>query len=413
MDQHKKTDCRYCNTPLPEPFLELGSMPLANSFLKKEQLNDVEFSCPLSLVYCETCSLVQLSHVVPAELMFSHYLYVSSTSATFRDHFKAYAKDAIARSMCSDGLLAVDIGSNDGLLLDSFVKEGINAVGVDPATNLSDQANKDGLTSINRYFDAECVRIIKDNHGKADIITANNVFAHIDDSQSVCKNVSELLNDNGMFIIEFPSLHTMYSEMFFDMIYHEHLSYIGLKALQQLYNNHNLEIFDIVQTSAHGGSRRVFAQKIGGNNKVTEHVTQQLKEELKAGLSQQFKHEEFGETVRGIRTRLRSFVSAAKKERKKIAGYGAPAKGNTIINYCNFNNEDIDYIVDDNALKQNMYTPGAHIPVFSSDILNTNPPDILIIFAWNFAEEIIRKVQFLREHGTSFIIPLPTPHIID
>ncbi|MBL4752387.1 MAG: class I SAM-dependent methyltransferase [Flavobacteriales bacterium] len=413
MDQHKKSNCRYCNTPLSEPFLELGSMPLANSFLKKEELNDKEFTCPLSLVYCETCSLVQLSHVVPAELMFSHYLYVSSTSATFREHFKDYAKDAIARSTASGTRLAVDIGSNDGLLLHNFVKEGINAVGVDPATNLSDQANEEGLTSINRYFDAECVRIITENHGKADIITANNVFAHIDDSQSVCKNVSDLLSDDGMFIIEFPSLHTMYSEMFFDMIYHEHLSYIGLEALQHLYRNHNLEIFDVIETSAHGGSRRVFAQKIGAHNEVSDNVAETLEAEFKACLSQNFKHTEFAEAVSNIRTNLRTFVSEAKKQGKKIAGYGAPAKGNTIINYCNFNSNDIDYIVDDNALKQNMFTPGAHIPVFSSKILHDDPPDMLIIFAWNFAEEIIHKIHFLQESGTQFIIPLPIPRIIE
>ncbi|MFH2142215.1 MAG: class I SAM-dependent methyltransferase [Bacteroidota bacterium] len=411
MDKYIKKYCRYCDTELPDLFLNLGSMALANSFIPNDGKEYNEFECPLSICRCNKCNLVQLSHVVPAELMFAHYLYVSSTTATFKKHFFDYAVSVLKKSLKKTNLLAVDIGSNDGLLLNYFMQNGAKAIGVDPATNLTNEANNNGIPTINRYFDEESVNIIINTHGKADIITANNVFAHIDDSQSVCKNVFKLLNDNGMFVIEFPYLLTMLDKMLFDMIYHEHQAYIALTSLRFLLNKYKLDVFDVEFVSSHGGSLRVFAQKHDGIYPISQAVKDMLRNESEKGLGEQKLYNDFAEKVYCVKKTLNEFVYNLKKEGKRICGYGAPAKGNTIINFCGFTRDQIDYIVDDNILKQNTLSPGANIPVVSSSYMAENKPDYIIIFAWNFAEEILKKLEIFKNQGVKFIIPLPEPII--
>ncbi len=411
-DQYLKKECRYCNSKLPHAILELGIQPLANSFIKKDEAENSEFTCPLTITRCTHCGLVQLTHIVPADLMFSHYLYVSSTTKTFQVHFAEYAKDLKERSFKKENLLAVDIGSNDGLLVSCYMKEGMKALGVDPAKNLAEDANKRGITTINNYFNEETVAQIKREYGNADIISGNNVFAHIDDIQSVCKNVANLLSDTGIFVIEFPYMAVMLEDMVFDMIYHEHVSYINITPLKYLMSQHQLEIFDIKKVASHGGSLRVFIQKKAGVYKVTDTVTRYLNEEEQKGYNKQQTYIDFSDRVANVKTTLLEFVNTAKKENKTIAGYGAPAKGNTIINYCNFTPEQINFIVDDNPMKQNMLTPGAKIPVVNSQYLAEHPTDYVIIFAWNFAEEIIKNNKQLKEKGIKFIVPLPKPEII-
>ncbi|MBL7892789.1 MAG: class I SAM-dependent methyltransferase [Bacteroidia bacterium] len=412
MEQYKKIACRYCDAKLPNAILELGSMALANSFLTKDQENEKEFECPLSITRCTNCGLVQLTHVVPADLMFSNYLYVSSTTATFRKHFADYARSMKEKSIKKENLLAVDIGSNDGLLVSCFINEGMKAVGVEPAKNLSDDANKRGIETINHYFDENTVQQIIKKHGKADIITANNVFAHIDNSQSVCKNAFDLMSDDGIFVIEFPYLVTMVDEMLFDMIYHEHLSFIALTPLKFLLARFKLEIFDVDIVSSHGGSLRVQIQKMGSKHPISKRVVDMLKSEQSRGFNDQPIYLDFAEKVYHVKNKLVGFVDQAKKEGKTISGYGAPAKGNTLINFCKFTPLKIDYIVDDNPLKQNMLSPGAKIPVVPSSYLNDHPTDYVIIFAWNFAKEIIEKLQHLKNKGVKFIVPLPEPTIV-
>lgn len=411
-DKYVRNNCRYCNSKLPQAILELGSQPLANSFLKKEEAQNPEFTCPLNITRCTNCGLVQLTHIVPADLMFSHYLYVSSTTKTFQTHFAEYARDLKEKSARKDHLFAVDIGSNDGLLVSCYMNEGMKAVGVDPAKNLAEDANKRGISTINRYFDEETVSMIKKQYGNADIISGNNVFAHIDDIQSVCRNVANLLSDTGIFVIEFPYLSIMLEDMVFDMIYHEHVSYINVTPLKYLMALHQLEIFDIKKVASHGGSLRVFIQKKGGAYKIANVVTLYLNDEEQKGYNTQQAYIDFADRVTKVRESLLEFIKVAKGEKKSIAGYGAPAKGNTIINYCNFNPEQISFIVDDNPLKQNMLAPGSKIPVVNSQYLAEHPTDYVIIFAWNFAEEIIKNNKQLKEKGVKFIIPLPKPKII-
>ena len=345
--------------------------------------------------------------------MFSNYLYVSSTTETNQKHFSEYARAAKAQLSKKDSpIIAVDTGSNDGLLLSCYQKEGIKAIGVEPAKNLSEEANRKGLRTLPDYFGPSAVETILKEFGPADIVSANNVFAHIDDIQSVCRNVFQLLNSQGIFIIEFPYLVTMFEEMLFDMIYHEHLSYIAVIPLQFLLSHFELEIFAIEKVPSHGGSLRVFIQKKTGGHPVSDPVQSFLTEEAKKGYGSEHVYRGFAKRVTQVKESLVHFVNQIKSEGKSISGYGAPAKGNTLINFCGFDSSEIDYIVDDNPLKQNLFTPGAKIPVVSSRHLFQKPTDYVLIFAWNFATEIIKKLDPLKQKGIKFVIPLPQPQVL-
>ncbi len=445
MNKYKKTSCRYCDSPLGDPFLDLGFSPLANNLPFAQEKGVDEFKCPLRLVYCPNCHLVQLSHVVPAELMFDHYLYVSSTTKTFQDHFAGYAHDLkvrFAKNLCATNRemsspkssigdldsrlkhaclaggraemtqpLAVDIGSNDGLLVSCYIKEGMRGVGVEPANNLAQEARKKGIPTVHRYFDAAAVDEILKEYGQAGIVSANNVFAHIDDVQSVLKNVGRLLRDDGIFVIEFPYLVTMLEKMYFDMVYHEHLSYIGVTALDYFTKRFGFRIFDIQEVASHGGSLRVFIQKENGPYEAEEIVSGLMARERETGCLSEKPYVEFAARVAQVKHELLSCVKRFKSEGRRIAGYGAPAKATTIINYCGLTDREIDYVVDDNPLKQGRLVPGAQISIVSSEHLEAHPVDYLIIFAWNFAEEIIRKLMPLQEKGTQFLVPLPSPKV--
>jgi len=412
-DVYLKKQCRYSGKSLPKAFLDLGFSPLANSFVPKGKEDQKEFQCPLRLTRCPESGLVQLTHVVPPDLLFSHYLYVSSTTKTFRDHFADYAR-AVKSYLCADGkALAVDIGSNDGLLVACYENEGMRGVGVDPAKNLAEEANRQGRVTLNRYFDDQAVDAIIKDYGHAHVVSGNNVFAHIDDIQGVCRNVTRLLDPKGFFVIEFPYLVTMLKELLFDMVYHEHLSYIAVHPLQYLLKQHELEIFDIQYVASHGGSLRVFSQKQGGPRSIAPVVQEYLNREREEGYLEEDVYLKFAEQVAGVKKELMSFVEKIKREGKTIAGYGAPAKATTIISYCGFTPEQIDFVVDDNSLKQDHYVPGAKIPVVPSSHLHANPTDYVIIFAWNFAREIMQKNLSLAEKGVQFIVPLPKPTLVD
>lgn len=411
LDEYKVKSCRYCDAPLGEPFLELGVQPLANNLVKPDSTEE-EFKCDLSLVLCDNCKHTQLTHVVPADLMFKHYLYVSSTTQTFRDHFAAYAKDLRGKSKLETGGVAVDIGSNDGLLVKCYSNEGFNAVGVDPAENLAKAANESGIPTLNKYFDESCVEEIINNYGKADVISCNNVFAHIGDIQSVVRNVTGLLSDVGILTIEFPYYVLMHQDLVFDMIYHEHVSYMNVEPLRFLLNKYGLDIFDIQEVDSHGGSLRVYASWKDGSYTISDKAQSYINKEQEIGANTAEEAKVFADKVLAIKDKLWEFIYKAKAEGKTVAGYGAPAKASTIINFCDFGPEDIDFIVDDNPLKQNLLSPGTHIPIVSSKVLEEKTPDYLIIFAWNFAKEIIKNNNHLREIGVQFIVPLPEPKIV-
>lgn len=414
MELYRKVRCRYCESPLPkEPFLDLGVMALANSFLTPEEAEKEEFICPLRLARCSACGLVQLCDAVPPKLMFANYLYVSSTTQTFRRHFEEYAKAAKARLMKdTKSVVAVDIGSNDGLLLSCYQREGMKAVGVEPAKNLCDAANQGGFATLNEYFGAKAVEKILKDFGPADIVSGNNVFAHIDDIHDVLRNVHRLLSPQGFFVIEFPYLVVMMDRLLFDMVYHEHLSYIALGPLQRLLERFGLEIFSIEEVASHGGSLRVFIQKRNAGRPIGSEVEGLLQSERMGGYDSFEVYDRFAARVGQVKKHLIQFITKIKSEGKSISGYGAPAKGNTLINYCALTAADITYIVDDNPLKQGRLAPGSHIPVVPSKHLFEHVTDYVLILAWNFSEEIIKKLQPLKQKGVRFIVPLPEPRTL-
>ena len=404
--------CRVCKHENLHKFLELGPTPLANNFLKREQLNSPEPSFPLDLCFCNNCGLVQLSYVVPPEMMFSHYLWVSGTSYTVPVHFQQLANEATEIVNAGDDSLVVDIGSNDGTLLKGFKNLGLKVLGVEPATNIAKIARESGMETINSFFNESAALKIVSEKGRAKIITATNVVAHIDDLDNLLKGVKTLLEDDGTFVIEVPYLVDMIENNEFDTAYHEHLSYFAIKPLVKLFKIYDMEIFDVKRVPIHGGSIRVYVKRISAKLFVTDAVKNLLDIEEKNALHILDAYEKFAERIGTLRENLLSLLKELKMSGKRIIGYGAAAKGNTLLNYCKIDTTILDYIADKNPLKQGLYTPGTHIPVFGVEKIVEDKPDYILILAWNFADEIIKQQQKFKDSGGKFIIPIPEPKII-
>ena len=399
--------CRICGNKNLAIFLSLGRTPLANSFLSKEDLDKEEKTFPLEVCFCLICKLVQLTYVVNPELMFKRYIYVSSTSNTFKRHFTSMADDIYNRFSLTEKSFVVDIGSNDGLLLKGFRKYGVQTIGVEPAGNIAAVAEKDGIETINDFFNENVAKQIIDKNGYADVVTANNVFAHVNNIHEFTKNVKSLLKNDGIFIIEAQYLVDTIEKMTFDNIYHEHLSYFTLTSLINFFKKHNMEIFDAKRVDSHGGSLRVFIKKAGGKYDIQKEVGNILKYEKEIGVDNLETYKKFAVKVDDVRENIVAYIKKLKKDGKSIAGYGAPAKSTTLLNFCNLGAGSIDYIVDDSPLKPGLYAPGTHIQVVSSAMLDKKKPDCILILAWNFADEILEKNKKYRNRGVKFIIPLP------
>lgn len=397
--------CRICNNSSLVEFCQLGIQPLANSFIKKEDLSKKEKVFPLNLCLCQKCGMVQLSDVVPAKLMFKNYLYIPSASKTRIEHFNELATTLKDKFNLNEKDLAVDIGSNDGSLLEVYRQLGIKILGVDPSVNLAKVAELKGIPTVNDYFTRNSARKIIKKYGKAKIITATNVFAHVDDIHEFVKGIEILLADYGTFVIEFPYLLDFIENCEFDTVYHEHLSYFGVKALVRLFEKTTLEIFSIQRMELDGGSLRVFVRKKQGNSKSYPEVENLMRLELEKKLNTLAPYKTFAKNVRTKKNQFKRLLYELRKKKRKIVGYGAPAKGNTFLNYCKITNKDILYVVDSTTYKQGLYLPGTHIPIYRENKIYSETPDYLIILAWNFAEEIMKKNSALKEKGVKFILP--------
>lgn len=309
--------------------------------------------------------------------------------------------------------MVVDIGSNDGLLLKGFNDfKNVKVMGVEPATNIAKMANDSGINTINDFFDEKIVNEIIEKKGKADIVTANNVFAHINDIGEVIKNVKTLLKENGTFVIEVQYFVDTIEQMTFDNVYHEHLSYYTLTSLEYFFKEHDMDIFNVQKVDSHGGSLRVFIRKNKVKHEINEDVGKILDYEKDIGVDNINFYKKFADNVYEVKKELIKFFNEFKSKNKKIVGYGAPAKSTTLLNFLNVDNNYIEYIVEDNPLKIGLYTPGTHIPLVSSNALDENKPDYILILAWNFASEIMDKTINYRQKGVKFIIPLPKPRIV-
>lgn len=404
--------CRGCKGVDLRKVVDLGKSPLANNFLEKNDIGKDEKFYPLELYFCENCKLVQLGFVVPAEEMYTNYLYVPSSSPTFVEHFSGLANELASKFSLSDSNLVVDIGGNDGTFLKHLKNMGMRVLNVEPAKNIADIAIKNGVETINDYFTRTSAGKICDTYGNAKVIVATNVFTHVDNLDDLIYGVKELLSDDGVFVIEIYYMGDIIKKSSFDLIYHEHLSYFTLLSSMELFKRFGMTVFDVQRISMHGGSLRIFVCK-DLKYKIASNVEDILRLEKKDGLDRIETYISFGKSLDELRTKLVKLIGEIKSKGNRIAGYGAPAKSTTLLNYFGIGKDYIDYIVDKNPLKQNRYTPGMHIPIFSTKKLSKNKPDYLIIFAWNVAEEIIKQEDIYRKSGGKFIIPVPEPKIVE
>jgi C-methyltransferase C-terminal domain/Putative zinc binding domain/Methyltransferase domain len=403
--------CRICSGQNTKKFLAIGPTPLANAFLRREQLNGPEASYPLDVYFCETCGLVQLGYVVPPEILFKDYIYVSSTSDTIPVYFAGYADEVAARFLNAPDDLVVEMGSNDGCLLKQFRKHNLRTLGVEPAANIAKIASANGIETLNDFFCERTAKLLREEKGEAKVILGNNVFAHIGNLEDVLKGLDVLLAPDGKAIFDVPYLVNLLDNLEFDTIYHEHLSYFSVHPLDFLFRKYGFKVFDVKRVSIHGGSIRVYANRAGAAPNVQSSVHDLLALEKERHLDSFEPYAEFGSRVSALREDLMKMLRQLKSQGKRIAGYGAPAKGNTLLNYCKIGTDFLDYIVDKSPLKQNLYTPGMHIPVYGVEKLLEDRPDFVLILAWNFAEEIMRQQRAYGEQGGKFILPVPSPRI--
>ena len=403
--------CRACESKQLHQVLDLGKMPLANSFLSTWDLEKPEPSFPLDVYSCEDCGLLQLVHVVSPEVLFRDYIYVSTTSETLQKHFANLAREIKERYRLGPSSLVVEVASNDGLLLKKFRDIGVHGIGVEPAVNIAAMARRDGLEVVNEFFNQETAKKVLKEFGPADVLLGNNVLAHVNDLADFLGGVELILRPSGGVSFEVPYVRDLIEHKEYDTIYHEHLSYFSVKVLEKLFQRFGLSVYDVERVPIHGGSLRVHARK-GGDGQRTLRLDQILKEEEALGLNTLSFQKSFAEEVSRTRKAILSLLKKLKQEGKRVVGYGAPAKGNTQLNYCGIGTNLLEYTVDKSSLKQGKFTPGMRLPVFPVEKLLEDQPDYVFIIAWNFADEIMRQQALYRERGGKFIVPIPEPIIV-
>lgn len=404
--------CRLCEGEHLERVIELAPTPPGNHFVKSSERSVPQQTFPLEVYFCRDCSHVQLGHVVDPEILYrQNYSYVSATSPVFVEHLRAYAILMQQDFELPAGSLVVDIGSNDGTALSFFKEAGYPVVGVDPATEIAQIARDRGIETVCEFFGAEHAAAWRDEYGPAALITSHNACAHIDDLRDVVEGVKLWLADDGLFVIEVGYLLDVYENAWFDTIYHEHLDYHSFAPLVGFFSRLGLEVIDVQRVSPQGGSIRVIAQRAGGSRAVRASVSALVDLEKRAGLDRAETFVAFGQRIERVKQRLRELVNPLKAEGKSIVGFGAPTKATTLLTHFELG-DVLDYLVDDNPLKQGLFSPGQHIPVFAADRIYEQQPDFVLILAWNFADSIMQKHQLYRERGGKFILPMPEPRIV-
>ena len=406
--------CRNCKEKLSVNFADLGFSPPSNAYLKKEDLNKAEHYYPLRVDVCENCFLVQTQDFVLPEIIFNEdYAYLSSTSKGFLDHCENYSNEIISRLGLNKDSFVVEIASNDGYLLKNFLHRDIPCLGIEPTKSTANVARSIGLRVEESFFGEEAAIDIS-KEGKADLIIANNVYAHVPDIESFTKGLFTLLKDEGTITIEFTHLVNMLKEKQFDSLYHEHFSYYSLASVKNIFERHGLRIYDVEEIPTHCGSLRIYGCKKNATiENRTQHIERILAKEDDIGLSKLDSYRTFQDDIDQIKNSFLSFLIQAKAENKKVAGYGAAAKGNTLLNYAGVKPDLIPYICDLAESKQGKYTPGSHIPILDRSYLKEDKPDYVIIFPWNIAEEIINDNKYISEWGGRFVVAVPSLEIIE
>jgi SAM-dependent methyltransferase len=404
--------CRFCRRPLPDAVLDLGMSPLCERFLRADQLDEMEPFYPLRLYVCEACHLVQLSEYVTPEEIFTEYAYFSSFSVSWVDHAHRYAEAMIDRLGLGEDNLVVELGSNDGYLLRHFVDRRVPVLGIEPAANVAEAAERNGVRTLNRFFGRGLASELVHDGRQADLIVGNNVLAQVPDVNDFVAGIQDLLAPTGTVTIEVPHLLRLLEGRQFDTIYHEHFSYFSLASAARIFAAHGLAIVDVDELSTHGGSLRLHFQHDRGAT-GSDRVAAVLADERTAGLETPEPYRRFAEEVRETKRRLLEFLTAEKRAGRTIAGYGAPGKANTLLNYCGIMTDFVDYTVDRNPYKHGRFLPGTHIPIHSPDRLAETRPDDIWILPWNLADEIRGQLEYAREWGARFVVAIPDVRVLE
>lgn len=408
----RRDSCRACGRAELREFLDLGRQPLANAFLRSASEFAAEARYPLALYLCGHCGLVQLADVIDPEVLFRNYIYVTGTSETIAEHNRAYATTVGKLLGLGSRDLVVEAASNDGSLLTRFQELGVRVLGVEPAANIAELARSRGVPTESVFFGAaEAVRL-REAHGPARAVLGNNVLAHVDDPRGFLAGARALLADDGLVVVEVPYLGEMIQRLEYDTVYHEHLSYFSVSALLRLAAGAGLRVVRVDHVPVHGGSIRVYAAPADNRSGHAAEVLAAAEAERSAGLTDLARLRRFAADAERNRAALLELLERLKGEGKSVAGYGAPAKGNTLLNYCGIGVDLVPYTVDRNPLKVGTFTPGMHLPVLPVETLLERRPDFLLLLAWNFADEIVRQQRSHAERGGRFILPLPAPEII-
>ena len=400
--------CRFCGTDLRHTFVDLGISPLCESYLSVQQLHEMEAFYPLHVFVCGNCFLVQLREYVSAESIFGEYAYFSSYSESWLAHAKAYTRKMIERFALGPKSQVVELASNDGYLLQYFVLAGMPVLGIEPAANVAAVAVQKGVPTLVKFFNRQSAEELAAQGIKADLLLGNNVLAQVPDLNSFVAGMKILLKPSGVITMEFPHLLRLMEEGQFDTIYHEHFSYFSFLVAEKIFSSHGLTLFDVEELSTHGGSLRIYACHAEDYSKcVTSEVVSLREKEESAGFSRLESYSSFAERVKETKCALLEFLIQAYRAGKQVAGYGAPGKGNTLLNYCGIRSELLAYTVDRNPYKQSKFLPGSHIPIFPPEQIRQTKPDYVLILPWNLKEEIMQQMGYIREWGGQFVVPIP------
>lgn len=403
-----KSHCRFCATPLQHSFVDLGMSPLSNAYLTAPQTRRMEPFYPLHAFVCEACFLVQLEEFESPQRIFCDYAYFSSYSDSWVEHARRYAMAMVERLQLDAASQVVEIASNDGYLLRHFKEQGIAVLGVEPAVNVAAVAQQLGIPTRSEFFGVACAARMASENLRADLLIGNNVLAHVPDINDFVGGLKTLLKPDGVITLEFPHLLRLMQGNQFDTIYHEHFSYLSLLAVEKIFASHGLVLFDVDELPTHGGSLRIYARHTEDASKEVQDAIARLREhECRDGLDDLQTYASFAESAKETKRKLLDFLIAAKRAGKTVVGYGAPAKGNTLLNYCGIRNDFIDYTVDRSPHKQGKFLPGTHIPIHHPDKIRETRPDYLLILPWNIKEEVMEQMAYIKNWGGQFVLPIP------
>ncbi len=413
-DKTSGSFCRFCRAPLTVNFVDLGMSPLCESYLSAEQLNAMEPFYPLHVFVCGQCFLVQLEEYVQPESIFSEYAYFSSYSSSWLQHSKRYTQDIAKRFGLGANDLVVELASNDGYLLQYFVEQKIPVLGIEPAANVAKVAVEKGVSTLVRFFGTELARELAASGKRPNVLLGNNVLAQVPDLNDFVEGMKILLKPDGIITMEFPHLLRLIEENQFDTIYHEHFSYFSFLTSESIFAAHGLTLFDVEELPTHGGSLRIYARHAEDHSKpVMPRVEELRRREQEAGLNHLDRYASFEENVRETKRKLLEFLIRVRREGNKVVGYGAPGKGNTLLNYCGIRTDFLEFTVDRNPYKHGKFLPGTHIPILPPEQIQAARPDFVFILPWNLKDEIMEQLSFIREWNGKFIVPIPEVRVYE